>query len=204
MRQSIKYISILFLFLACRQKGEDSRYKIIDLKYSVYTWNFIEVKNSWDFYLVDYFHIDTNGRFELQRRDFSLNKLEYFKGIINRDLRNDIDSILIDNKYFPKRNFHDSVDTNTIIYDGFDYLLDYKLKGKEQTKIEYINTDMRTPENILHLTSLLDTFILKIDAVKCDSFSIGTYLDTLKIISSRHLPPPPIKPTIKLVPPKIK
>ena len=201
----MKYSCLLFLFLACRQKVDDAKIKTIDLKYSVFTWNFVESKSNWNFYLADYLHIDTNGRFQLLRHDFYHDKPEYFNGILNIDLRNSIDSILIENKYFPKIKTDNKIDSNAFFcYDGYSYLLDYKLIGKEQTKIAYINTSSKTPKNILSLTSLLDTFIQNINSIKCDSFSIGNYLDTLKSIDSNNLPPPPIKPTVRFAPPIIK
>ena len=121
-------------------------------------------------------------------------------------IRKVIDSILLENKYFPEIRKDGMPDTPLLVYDRFTYLLDYKIIGKRRTKIQYINSSTRTPENILFLTSLLDTIIFKSQENKIDSFSIGAYIDTLKKISSYNLPPPPkdlpSSPNIKFVPPK--
>jgi hypothetical protein len=63
--------------------------------------------------------------------------------------------MLLENKYFPKIRKDGVADTPFLVYDGFTYLLDYKIR-EDRTKIQYINSSSRTPENILLLTSLLD------------------------------------------------
>ncbi len=204
MRQLLKYSGFLFLFLACKQRIDRTKFKTDDLKYSVYTWNFNTKTNKMNFYLADYLHIDAKGSFQLFRHPFQEDKPEYFNGITNDKWRFDIDSILVENKYFPEIKPGNNLNTPSIIYDGFTYLLDYKLKGKEQTKIVYINSNLRTPENILWLTSYLDKIISSTKHIKCDSFSIGKYLDTLIKINSFNLPPPPMRTITKLEPPQLK
>jgi hypothetical protein len=131
-----------------------------------------------------------------------MNKAQYLSGTLDNSTRKIIDSILLENKYFPVAKTDGVLDTPLIIYDGFTYLLDYKLKGKTRTRIEYINTAKRTSENILFLTSLLAREISNNRLNKIDSFSTNTYIDTLKKISSYNLPPPPIKAPSKVDFPK--
>jgi hypothetical protein len=74
---------------------------------------------------------------------------------------------------------------------------------KAQTKIQYFNSSSVIPQNIQYLTDWLDTLISGTAATQTDSFSMGTYLDTLKIISSKDVPPPPGK-SVRFVAPKTK
>jgi hypothetical protein len=153
-------------------------------------------------------HIDSSGKYKVIRHVTFLDKPQFFSGTLSDSVRKVIDSMLLENRYFPEVRKDGMPDTPLLIYDGFTYLLDYKIIGKNRTKIQYINSSSRTPENILLLTSLLDTIIFKTQENKIDSFSIGGYIDTLKKISSYDLPPPPKHPpppiidTIKFLPPK--
>jgi hypothetical protein len=163
--------------------------------------------NNFEFSLRTYIHIDSSGRYKLIRRNTLHDNPQYFGGTLSDSVREVIDSILLANRYFPEIRKDGMPDTPLLVYDGFTYLLDYKLEGKDRSKIQYINSSSRTPENILFLTSLLDTLIYKTPANKIDSFSIGSYIDTLKKISSYNLPPPPkpprvIRSDLKFIPPK--
>lgn len=111
-------------------------------------------------------------------------------------LNQDINSVLKNNRFFPTIRTDGIVDDTTfIIYDGFTYLLDYRpTQEGSRVRIQYLNTKSKTPENILFLTNLLDTFAFTTTKNTVDSFSIGSYLDTLKKISSYDLPPLPISP----------
>jgi hypothetical protein len=137
-----------------------------------------------------------------------MDSAKYLTGNLDTETRKIIDSILLENKYFPSIKSKEIVDTPIILYCGFTYLLDYKLTGKDRTRIQYINTSSRTPNNILYLTSILDREISRIQLKKIDSFNIDQYIDTLKKISSTDLPPPPRIPTplknIKFIPPRPK
>jgi hypothetical protein len=118
-----------------------------------------------------------------------MDSAKYLTGTLDNQTRKIIDSVLLNNKYF----LTIMPDTPLLIYDGFTYLLDYKLTGKSRTKIQYINSSSRSPENILFLTSLLDREISNRHLTKIDRFNIDEYIDTLIEVSSYDLPPPPIK-----------
>lgn len=197
-------ISLLLILSACGQKLKNKNFLNTDLKYSSYLWHLNEETNNFEFYLATYLHIDSSGNYKLIRHKRFLDNPEYFGGTLNDSIRTVIDSILLHNKYFPEIRKDGLPDTPLLVYDGFTYLLDYKIISKERTRIEYINSSFRTPENILFLTSLLDTLIFRTEGNKIDSFSNGAYTDTLKKISSFNLPAPPKRPprlNIKFVPP---
>lgn len=207
MHNKIRKLQILFLLFPLAAGGQTfnkAKFKTSDFKYSVYLWHINLKSNKWDFYLASYLHIDSSGSFELLRHTNFSDKPKYFRGTFNEGLRKRIDSVLIKISYLPNLKTDNISDTPLMIYDGFTYLLDYKLIGSEQTKIQYINASSKTPKTILRFTSFLDSIVAKTKHTKCDSFSIGIYLDTLKKISSNNLPPVPIKPSVKYESPKIK
>jgi len=203
-------ISLIIILSACGHTLESKNFLNADLKYSSYLWHLNQETNNFEFYLATYIHIDSNGKYQLIRHSTFLDNPQYFSGTLNDSIRKIIDSMLIENKYFPeiRKDGLVDVDTTFLIYDGFTYLLDYKIIGKNRTKVQYINSSHRTPDNIIFLTSMLDTIIFKMPGNRIDSFSIGAYTDTLKKISSYNLPPPPKRPpppnisTIKFIPPK--
>jgi len=202
------YISLVIILNACGQTVKNKNLLNADLKYSSYLWHLNEDMTDLEFSLFSYIHIDSSGRYKLIRHTTLHDNPQYFAGTLTDSVRKIIDSILYRNKYLPEIRKDDVVDTPFLIYDGFTYLLDYKIIGKDRTKVQYINSSSRTPDNILFLTSLLDTIIFKAQANKIDSFSIGSYIDTLKKISSYNLPPPPKRPpppnipNIKFIPPE--
>jgi len=201
------YILLIFILTACGQKLKSKIFLNTDLKYSSYLWHQNQEMNNFEFSLVTYIHIDSSGRYKLIRCTTLGDNPQYFGGTLNDSIRKIIDSMLLENKYFPEIRKDGMPDTPLLVYDGFTYLLDYKIIGKDRTKIQYINSSSRTPENILFLTSLLDTIIFKTQENKIDSFSIGVYIDTLKKISSYNLPPLPRPPrlmphNLKFIPPK--
>lgn len=205
----LPYISLLLLFIACRQPQDNKKLATIDFKYSSYLWHINHDSNQREFYLANYFHIDTNGQFKLIRHTTFLDNPQYFRGTLNDSIRQIIDSMLLENKYHPEIKTDGLPDTSLIVYDGFTYLLDYEIVGKGRTIIQYINSSSRSPKNILLLTSLLDTLISKTQLNKIDSFTIETYIDTLKKVSSYNLPPPPKRPppddkSLRFIPPKTK
>ena len=206
----LPYIFYFLLFAACRHPQENKKFVTTDFKYSTYTWHINQDSYQWEFHLEDYLHVDSNGHFKLIKHNpDSLDKHFYFSGTINDSIRQIIDSMLIGNKFLPEIKTDGLPDTPLIIYDGFTYLLDYKIINKTQAKIQYINSSSRTPENIIFLTSFLDTLINKTHSNKIDSFSIKSYIDTLKNISSYNLPPPPEPPppndkSLRFTPPKSK
>jgi hypothetical protein len=202
------YISLLFILSACGQKLKNKNFLNTELRYSSYLWHLNLETNKNEFYLATYMNIDRSGKYKLIRHTIFLDNPQYFSGTLSDSVRKVIDSIILENKYFPEIRKDGMPDTPFLVYDGFTYLLDYKIMGKDRTKIQYINSSSRTPDNILFLTSLLDTVIFKAQRNKIDSFSIGAYIDTLKKISSYNLPPPPKRPpppdipNIKFIPPK--
>ena len=204
----LPYILFILLFAACRQFQENKKFLTTELKYSTYIWHLNQDTYQWEFHLADYLHVDSIGHFKLVKHNpDSLDMHFYFSGEINNYTRQTIDSILLENKFIPEIKTDEVADTPLIVYDGFTYLLDYKIINKDQAKIQYVNSSSRTPENILFLTSFLDNFINKTQTNKIDSFSIKSYTDTLKKISSYNLPPPPKRPppinkSIKFIPPK--
>lgn len=205
------YLFILLLLLLVGGRSQtkrfDNNFFIGDFKYSTYKWQLKDNPNGnsyeWEFYLLTYLHIDTSGNFQLIRHPYYRSNTEFLKGDISDSVRQTIDLILQKNQYFSEINTSGILaDTVLIIYDGFTYLLDYQpIETNKRTRIQYINTSSKTPENILFLTSFLDTFAFNTHINKTDSFSIGAYLDTLKKISSYSLPPLPLSPPIN---PKIK
>jgi hypothetical protein len=203
------HISLIFILGGCGQKLKDKNFLNTDLRYSAYVWHLNSETNNNEFYLATYMHIDSSGKYKLIRHVTFLDKPQFFSGTLSDCIRKVIDSMLLKSKYFPEVRKDGMPDTPLLIYDGFTYLLDYKIIGKDRTKIQYINSSSRTPDNILLLTSLLDTIIFKTQENKIDSFSIGEYIDTLKKISSYDLPPPPKHPpppiidNIKFLPPKV-
>jgi hypothetical protein len=190
---------LCLLFTACKHLQETKKFVITDFKYSTYTWHINLDSYKWEFYLGDYFHVDSNGQFKLIRHSASLDKHQYFNGTLHDSIRQIIDSILLENKFNPEIRTDGLADTPLIIYNGFTYLVDYSILGKTRTKIQYINSSSRTPNNILFLTSFLDTVISKTKLNRINNFSIETYIDTLKKISSYNLPPPPLPPEDKIV-----
>lgn len=202
------YIFYFLLFAACGHSHENKKFVTTDFKYSTYIWHINQDTYQWEFHLADYLHVDSNGHCKLIKHNpDSLDKHFYFRGTINDSIRQIIDSMLLENKFLPEIKTDGLLDTPLIIYNGFIYLLDYKIINKAQAKIQYINSSSRTPENILFLTSFLDNLIDKTQTNKIDSFSIKSYTDTLKKISSYNLPPPPKRAppndkSIKFIPAK--
>lgn len=213
MKRCYCTLSLLLLLDSCSYSKQDlNNFALGDFKYSTYRWTLKEkLGNSyeWEFYLLTYLHIDKTGTYHLIRHPYYRSNTEFFKGTISNSIRTTIDSILKRNDYFPEISADGILrDTVPIIYDGFTYLLDYRLtKTNKRTQIQYINTPSKTPENILSLTSFLDTFAFNTFLNKTDSFPIGSYLDTLKKISSYDRPPlplsPPSNPRVKFHAPKI-
>jgi hypothetical protein len=201
-------ISLIIILSACGHTLESNKFLNADLKYSSYLWHLNQDMTGLEFSLFSYIHIDSSGRYKLIRHTTLHDNPQYFAGTLTDSVRKIIDSILYRNRYLPEIRTDGVPDTPFLVYDGFTYLLDYKIIGKDRTKVQYINSSSRTPKNILFLTSLLDTLIFKRQANKIHSFSIGSYIDTLKKISSYNLPPPPKRPpppnisTIKFIPPK--
>ena len=204
----LPYILFFLLFAACRHPRESKKIVITDFKYSTYTWHVNQNSYQWEFHLADYLHVDSAGHFKLIKHNpDSLDKHFYFSGTINDSIRQILDSLLLENKFHPEIRTDGLPDSPLLVYDGFTYLLDYKLIDKAQAKIQYINSSSRTPENILSLTAFLDIVINKTQSKRIDSFSIKPYTDTLKKISSYNLPPPPKRAppndkSIKFIPAK--
>lgn len=205
----LQYIFPFLLFCSCKHPQENRDFAITDFKYSTYIWHINQESNLWEFHLADHLHVDSNGHFKLVKHNpDSLDKHFYFSGTINDSIRQIIDSILLENKFLPEIKIDGLQDTPLIVYDGFTYLLDYKIINKAQTKIQYINLSARTPKNILLLTSFLDSVISQRIFKKIDSFAIEEqYIDSLKKISSYNLPPPPKRPppydkSLRFIPPK--
>ena len=204
----LPYILFFLLFAACRQTEENKKFLTTELKYSTYIWHLNQDTYQWEFHLADYLHVDSIGHFKLIKHNpDSLDKHFYFSGDISDSTRQIIDSILLQNKFLPEIKTDGIADTPLIVYDGFTYLLDYKVINKDQDKIQYVNSSSRTPENILFLTTFLGIVINKTHSNKIDSFSIQPYIDTLKKISSYNLPPPPKPPppndkSLRFMPPK--
>ena len=189
------YIFFIFLFAACRQPRENKKFLTTEFKYSTYIWHLNQYTYKWGFHLADYLYVDSIGHFKLIKHNpDSLDKYFYYSGDMCDSTRRIINSILLENKFFPEIKTDGIADTPLIIYDGFTHLLDYKVIHKGEAKIQYIYSSSRSPENIIFLTSFLDTFIDKTHSNKIDSFSIKSYIDTLKIISSFNLPPSPHPP----------
>lgn len=197
------YIYLLLLIGACNYPPAPKKMATTDLKYATYAWYLSPNSEQWDFHLADYFHVDSTGHFELIRHDTFLTKHTYFKGVLTDSTRQMVDSLLLANKFFPGLSTAGISDTVFLVYDGFTYLLDYKMIDKAQTKIQYFNSSSVIPQNIQYLTDWLDTLISGTAATQTDSFSMGTYLDTLKMISSKDVPPPPGK-SVRFVAPKTK
>jgi hypothetical protein len=206
------YISLIFILSACGQNLTPQNFLNTELTYSSYLWHLNSETDKNEFYLASYLHIDSSGKYKLIRHSKFLDDPQYFSGSLSDSFRKVIDSILLENKYFPAIRKDGAVDADTsfLIYDGFTYLLDYKIRDSDRAKVQYINSSHSTPENILFLTSLLDTIIFKSPGKRIDSFSIGRYADTLRKISSYNLPPPPKRPrppnieSIKFLPPKVR
>ena len=173
-------ISLIVILSACGHALKNNNFFNVDLKYSSYLWHLNSETNKNEFYLATYMNIDSNGKYKLIRHTTFLDNPQYFTGTLSDSFRKVIDSILLGNKYFPEIRKDGVPDTPFLVYDGFTYLLDYKIIGKDRTKVQYINSSSRTPKNILFLTSLLDTLIFKTQGNKIDSFSIGSYMDALK------------------------
>jgi hypothetical protein len=190
------FISLVLLFACCRHAQINKKFLAADFKYSTYIWHISEDGYKREFHLADYLHVDSNGNFKLIRHGAVLDTHEYFSGTLNDSVRQIIDSILSNNKYHPQIKNNQLPDTPVLIYDGFTYLLDYKLKDKAGVKIQYINASSRTPENILFLSAFLDTIISNTVDKKIPGFLIEkSYIDTLKKISSYNLLPLPIQPS---------
>jgi hypothetical protein len=192
------FVILLFFLTACKQKQDKTEFANTDLKYSSYLWHINPDSDKWEFYLANYMHIDSSGHFKLIRHESFMDSAKYFSGTLDRQTREIIDSVLLNNNYI----LTTMPDTPLLIYDGFTYLLDYKLKGKNRAKVQYINSSSRSPENILFLTSLLDREVSYRHLTQIERFNIDDYIDTLIKVSSYNLPPPPIK--IKFIPPKTK
>jgi hypothetical protein len=206
----LPYIFCFLLFAACRHPHENKKFVTADFKYSTYIWHINQVSDQLEFHLADYFHVDSSGHFNLIKHNpDSLDKHFYFSGTINDSIRQILDSLLLENKFHPEIRTDGLPDSPLLVYDGFTYLLDYKLIDKDQAKIQYIKSSSRTPENILSLTAFLDIVIKNTQSNKIDSFSIKPYIDTLKKISSYYLPPPPKRPppndkSLRFISPKTK
>ena len=204
----LPYILFFLLFAACRQTQENKKFLTTEFKYSTYRWHLNQDTYQWEFHLADYLHLDSIGHFELIKHNpDSLYKHFYYSGDISDSTRQIIDSILLENKFLPEIKTDGIADTPLVVYDGFTYFLDFKVINKDQAKIQYVNSSSRTPENILFLTSFIDNLIDKTQINKIDNFSIKSYTDTLKKISSYNLPPPPKRApfndkSIKFIPPK--
>lgn len=84
---------------------------------------------------------------------------------------------------------------------GLTYFLNYKIVDSAQIRLQYIHHSSVAPKNILYLSDWLDTIISRTVVAQTDPFSMGTYLDTLKMISSKDVPPPPGK-SVRFVHPR--
>lgn len=199
------FIILIFLFTACTQKQNKQEFECADLQYSAYLLHFNGDNNKWEFYLANYMHMDSSGQFNLIRHDAFMDTTQYLTGILDDPTRKIIDSVLLENNYFPAITANVISDTPIIIYDGFTYLLDYKLKGKDRVKIQYINSPSRSPQNMRFLTAILDKEIAAARLKKIAPFYIKQYTDTLIKISSSGLPPVPVGAPplqkIKFIPP---
>jgi hypothetical protein len=206
----LSYILFYLLFAACKHPLENKKFVTTDFKYSTYSWHMNQDSYQWEFHLADYLHIDSNGDFKLIKHNpDTFDKHFYFSGTINDSSRQIIDSLLLENKFHPEIKTDGLPDSPLLVYDGFTYLLDYKLIDKAQAKIQNINSSSRTPENFLSLTAFFDIVINKTQSNNIDSFSIQTYIDTLKKISSYNLPQPPKRPvpndkSFRFIPPKTR
>jgi hypothetical protein len=197
------YIYLFLLIGACSYPPAPKKTTTTDLKYATYTWYLSPNSEQWDFHLADYFHVDNTGHFELIRHDTFLTRHTYFKGILTDSTRQMIDSLLLANKYFPGLNITGILDTLPLTYDGLTSFLDYKIGENAQIKLQYIHQPSVVLKNILYLSDWLDTLISGTAATQTDSFSMGTYLDTLKMISLKDVPPLPGK-SVRFDSPKAK
>jgi hypothetical protein len=114
-----------------------------------------------------------------------------------------IDSLLLANNFFPGVSTAGISDTLILTYDGLTSFLDYKIRDSAQIRLQCLNQSSVVPKNILYISDWLDTLIFRTVDHKTDSFSMGTYLDTLKMISSKDVPPTPGK-LVRFVSPKTK
>jgi len=197
------YIYLLLLIGACGYQPAPEKIATTDLKYATYTWYLSPNSEQWDFHLADYFHVDSTGHFELIRHDTFLTKHTYFKGVLTDSTRQMVDSLLLANKFFPGLSIAGIFDSLPLTYDGLTSFLDYKIRDSAQIRLQYLNHSSVVPKNILYLSDWLDTIISSTVVAQTDSFSMGTYLDILKIISSKDVPPPPGK-SVQFVAPKTK
>jgi hypothetical protein len=145
-----------------------------------------------EFYLAFHFSIDYRGNYKIVKHDSFMDTPKYFKGLIEGELKQEIDSLII---HIDESKPIIIPDTPLLVYDGFTYCLDYKIGKSDRTKIQYINAEERSPEDIISLTRKLDALILNTrrNENEIDSFSLGAYVDTLKRISSFDEVLPPIK-----------
>ena len=180
-------LSIFFAIFACNRPKERKPIKIQDLKYCAYTWYVREDRNK--FYMAHYLEIDSNENYILLRHDTFLDKPKYFRGVINRPIRDLIDATLGDSIY---QNIYSFNPPNSAIYDGFDYYLDYLKEKGERDTIQFIPS--RSPNKIQILAAQLDTLIYFSERTEIQAFNLNTFESYLIKLDTERTPLPKIEP----------
>lgn len=197
--------TILFLLISLTSCKNTKSDKAIEFQYSAYSFHPNYEKEAYEFYLAYYLKVDKKGNFKLSRHAAFMDNPQYFEGVIDNEFKHTLDSIIV--------QINDSMpiiisDTPLILYDGFKYCLDYEIDKNNNQKIQYIENKGKCPESLLWLTRLIDAWILNTKKTEIDSFSLNSYIDTLKKISAfdKAIAPkkvtPPQDNQIKFVVPK--
>ncbi len=185
-------LSFLFLITACRQNTPTNSLITEDLKYTAYGWHL--GADSIEFYVAHYLDIDKEGHYVLMRHDTFMDKPKYFAGIIPNTVFKQIKATLSDTTL---KNVYDFKTPNSVIYDGFNYCIDYKSKNGFKKIIQFIPS--QSPMQIQNLSTLLDTLIYSTSKTPTQAFNFDNYKNYLNKISLTHPPPRREPPKIEYI-----
>ncbi len=191
-------LSSSIFFAACNFK-EKARHNSYELKYTAYTWRDDDSTLKWYFYVCHSICIDSDGSFKIWSKD-SAGKNVYFSGYLDNSICKLIDSIKTQNNF---KNSYLHNERDGFLYCGLDYCIDFTTNNKRKI-IFFI--PHKAPEILQKLIAKIDTLIYNNKNTRIDSFNFTPYMQELSntIWNSDSVEkPPPLKPTVRFVPPKL-
>lgn len=204
MQKKVKRLLLIIcclIFVACKQNNSTKTLFTENFKYSGYYWHFNQQSDSFEFYLVHYIDIDKDGKFVLMRHDNWRSKPKYFTGYINDTIKQFIDTTFYNDNFKTDYSWNPE---KPVVYDGFIYCFDYAIKNNSRKQIQFIPP--YSPNQIVKLSSLLDTLVYNTVTKKIDTLNISNYSEKMKqlllSVSPLPWPPKPPKVTIEFKPPK--
>ncbi len=200
MKQFLLLILSSNIFFAACDFKEKARHSSYELKYTAYRWLLDDSTLTYRFYIHHAIAIDSDGSFKLCRKD-SAGKNVFFSGYLDNSICKLIDSIKAQNNF---KNYYLYYGDLQPIYCGLDYCIDFT-KNNKRNIILFI--PHKAPEILQKLNAKIDTLMYNNKNTRIDSFDFATYIhnlsDTIWNSDSVEKPPPPIKQTVRFIPPKL-